>query len=62
MIQVSVPPGLRAMAKLYDDNPAAFAEFVAWVMDTKYGEVTLRFQGGKFCMVEQTRRANGRSD
>jgi hypothetical protein len=50
------------MAKLYDDNPAAFAEFVAWVMDTKYGEVTLRFQGGKFCMVEQTRRANGRSD
>jgi hypothetical protein len=42
--------------RLFLENPHAFDQLLAWIGDTEYGEVTLRFQAGKFCMVEQTRR------
>jgi hypothetical protein len=48
---------VAALNRLFLDNPAAFDTLLEWVGSTDYGEVTLRFQAGKFCMVEQTRRS-----
>ena len=42
--------------RLFMDNPHAFDEVLEWIASTEYGEVTLRFQGGKFCSAEQKRR------
>ena len=58
-LQATNFPVNEAVAKfnrLFLDNPVAFGELLDWIGNTDFGEVTLRFQAGRFCMVEQTRR------